>query len=131
MKQLKFLMMSLAVIVMGLCVAACSNDDDPSNLSGVYGYCDSDGYGACYYFMNKNTLKFYPSAHKGETYGSSGMLGAHERIGKSDWYCCDGESGQTYTYIVEDNKVIIPMKGTILTVSGNTVTSDGGLTFTK
>lgn len=59
------------------------------------------------------------------------MLAAYEQIGGSKWYCCEGQRGFTYTYVAEGNKVIIPMKGTILTVSGKTITEDGGDTYKK
>lgn len=128
---MKIWLMALVVALIGLGVSSCSKDDDANGLSGVYGCDYMDGYGACYYFTSSNTVIFYSSAHLGETSGGNGMLAAHERIGNSRWYCCEGERGLTYTYVAEGNKVIIPMKGTILTVSGKTITEDGGLTYKK
>lgn len=130
-KYLKILSLIVCAAIAGI-AAACSSDDPDGSLSGVYG-CEytSDGYGSCYYFQNSNTVIYYGSAHKGETNGSNGKLGAHQKIGSSNWYCCDGESGRSYTYTMADNKVYIPMKGTILTKSGNTLTEDGGSTYRK
>lgn len=129
-KLLKSLFLILGLVVSVTAMTACS-DDDEGGLSGVYGRESSYGYGDVYHFTNGNTVVYYGSAHYGQTNGNNGMLAARQQIGSSNWYACEGEPNHTYTYVEEDNKIIIPMKGVIMTKSGKNLIEDGGGTFTK
>lgn len=103
-------------------ITSCGSDKD--SLSGVYGCDDYQGYGMCYEFINSNSVVFYRSAHKGKYIGGQGMLSFTKQIGSSNWYYGD-DPGINYTYTYDDNKVIIPMQGKILTKSGNSLKEDG------
>ncbi len=124
-KLLKSLFLILGLVVSVTAMTACS-DDDEGGLSGVYGclinHFSKDDYGLVYHFINGNTVRYYPGAYYGWSNGA-------KQIGSSNWYA-DSEPN-TYTYEVEDNKVIIPMQGTIMTKSGNTLIVDGGGTYIK
>lgn len=128
MKRLAFIFAFIAIIATGL-FTSCSKDDDGGSLSGVYGcgmnYVDGDGYGRCYEFINHNTVVYHPFVHDGELRGGNGLLGTTSRVGKSKWYDVEGSIVKTYTYVYEDNKVIIPMQGVILTYSGGKLYEDG------
>ncbi len=121
-KLLKSLFLILGLVFSVTAMTACS-DDDEGGLSGVYGYKSSNDWGAVYHFINGNTVRYYAGASYGKAFG------ANKQIGSSNWYCNDEPS--TYTYEMEGNKVIIPMKGTIMTKSGNSLIVDGGPTFIK
>ncbi len=123
-KLLKSLFLILGLVFSVTAMTACS-DDDEGGLSGVYGHLSTNDWGSVYHFINGNTVHFYPGA----SYGKQGIY--YKQIGSSNWYVEYSEEPRTYTYEVEDNKVIIPMKGTIMTISGNKLTEDGGLTYTK
>ncbi len=91
----------------------------------MYGHKSSYDWGSVYHFINGNTVRYYAGA----SYGKHGIY--YKQIGSSNWYVEYSEEPSTYTYEVEGNKVIIPMKGTIMTKSGNTLIVDGGGTYIK
>lgn len=130
-KLLKSLFLILGLVVSLTAMTACSDDDNEGGLSGVYGKKSSYDYGAAYHFTNSNTVVYYGSAHYGRTNGNNGMLAAKQQIGSSNWYVCEGEPHSTYTYTEKGNKVIIPMKGVIMTKSGKNLIEDGGGIFVK
>lgn len=105
------------LMIFGCCITtSCNNDEDI--MSGVYGYVKDGNSGSCYYFINHNTLIYYPKSTL--SYTASGY------IGNSWWSLSD--NGETYTYTFEDNKIYIPqqgVKGTILTKSGQVLIEDG------
>lgn len=129
-RKLGFLF-GLIVMMSGFIFVSCKGDDKDS-LSGVYAHDSYQGYGSCYEFINHNTLVFYPSTHLGKLSASDGMLGFTEKIGNTEWYNCDDGRTSTYTYVYEDNKVVIPMAGRIFTKSGNTlILEDSGDRYVK
>lgn len=117
----------IGIIAVCCCCMFASCGDDKGSLSGVYVYDDGtysgETYGTCYHFINSNTVVFYPNVkvNKGTTEGG---VYFYLKVGSSKWYADD--EGRTYTYTFEDNKVIIPMKGTILTKSGKDLIEEGG-----
>ena len=81
-----------------------------------------DYFANVYNFINNNTVEFI-------IIHSVGGSGNSTVPGHSDWYYYNKS---TYTFYIEDNKIYIPLDGTILTIVDNrTLVKDGGPTFYK
>lgn len=136
MKQIKIWMMTLILSVIGIGFAACGDDDEPTDASSLQGkwYASqlpskgSDDWGGrAYYFESKNTVIYYPTIA-----GTPRWTGDSEQLtGPMKGYYIQSGNGKSYTYEVLEGKIYIPMKGTIMTISGNTLREDGGNTYTK
>ena len=132
-KTLLFLSM-IVIAVVGL--TACGDDDEPADGShGLSGWYASqlpskgsdDWGGRAYNFINGNTVEYYPTIS-----GSPRWTGNSEALpGPMSGYYIQQGIRESYTYEIRDNKVYIPLQGTILTINGNTLTRDGGGVFTK
>lgn len=129
--------MTLILAVIGIGFASCG-DDEPSDASGLKGkwYASqlpskgSDDYGGrAYYFESKNTVVYYPTIAGAPRW--TGYFSSEQLPGPMKGYYIQEGNGQTYTYEVHEGKIYIPMKGTIMTISGNTLREDGGGTYTK
>lgn len=138
-KMKKFFVYLMGVFMMlgSVMMTSCGGDDKDS-ISGVYAceinYGMQKGtFAACYSFTSGNTVIYYSIAHKGNYIANNkGEMSFTHKIGSSDWYHSDEGPGVSYTYVFEDNKIIIPMQGVILTKSGNSLHQDGSLkVFTK
>ncbi len=122
--------MSLALI-MATGLLSCSKDDPKDSLSGWYAFLPSDDYmGQAYHFINSNTVEYYPTISESPRW--TGYFRSEELTGPMRGYYIQEGCYHNYTYEVIDNKVYIPMKGTILTINGKTLISEGSaLRFTK
>lgn len=125
----------LAILIpMVLELSSCSKDEPDGKLIGNWYAAqlpskgDSDWGGRAYYFNNSNTVTYYPMI-SGTTYW--GAQWSEELTGPMKGYYIQGGVKETYTYTLQDNKIIIPMQGVILTIDGNTLLKDGGGQFTK
>lgn len=123
MKKKFLLFMGVIALICGCFVSSCGDDKD--SLSGVYGCDMQEGYGECYDFINDNTVIFYPDTHKGKYIGNHGELSFTDRIGKSDWYNCEEGRSASYTYVFENNTLVIPMQGRVFSYSGGELRRDG------
>jgi len=127
-------LMSLALI-MATGLISCSDDDPKNSLSGWYAAYlpdkGSDDYtGQAYHFINSNTVEYYPTISGSPRW--TGYFRSEELSGPMRGYYFQEGCSQTYTYELIDNKVYIPMQGTILTISGkDLVREGGGSRFTK
>lgn len=137
MTHLKNWIIALFVTVIGIGFNACS-DDEPSGGSSLKGnwYAaqlpskgSSDYSGRAYYFESKNTVIYYSTISGSPRW--DGYANSEALPGPMSGYYVQLGNGKTYTYEVIDGKIYIPMKGTIMTISGNTLREDGGGTYTK
>lgn len=138
-KLLKKITLSVLTLLSVAVISSCSkSDNDGSDLKGFWVsprstlntvinhrdvYVD---YIRIYEFVNGNTVKtgllFDTPDGNSSTSPLYVTLNGHE-----SWYNWKNVSElKTYTYTYHDGKVIIPMRGEILTVSGKTMVSDGG-----
>lgn len=137
MKKLYVFLMGV-FMMLGCAIMTSCGGDDKDSISGVYAceinYGMQKGtFAACYNFTNSNTVMYYSIARNGEyTAKNKGEMSFTHQIGSSKWYYSDEGPGVSYTYVFEDNKILIPMQGVILTKSGNSLHQDGSSkVFTK
>lgn len=122
-------------LIMATGLISCSKDDPKDSLSGWYAAYlpakgSSDYNGQAYKFVNSNTVEYYPTISGSPRW--TGYFSSEELTGPMRGYYIQTGCYNTYTYEVIDNKVYIPMKGTILTINGNTLVSEGSsVRFTK
>lgn len=143
-KLFKKITLSVLTLLSAVAVTSCSKSDgDGNDLKGfwispeesytIYGTNMYVTQIDVYEFVNGNTVKygelFNKSSSEGHNYSSSPYVKLN---GYKNWYVWEGRELRTFTYTYKDGKVIIPMIGKILTVSGKTMIPDGGSTvFTK
>lgn len=138
-KLLKKITAYSLVLLSLIAISACSKDDD-NNLKGFWATDEvfisyKENYHTVSYnhilyvieFVNHNTLNYYDDLidKNLEGFGYKTSININGKI----WYC---NNPSTYTYTFEDNKVYIPMRGEILTLSGKKLFKDGSSeVFTK
>lgn len=131
-KTFKWVAFLIMAILCFLPLQSCG-DDEPGSLSGYY-TTPKEYYSFSYsgytmeviHFVNGNTLEWYGSVWS----SSNSDYKIPVKVGKETWYAV--RSPQTYTYVYEDNKIIVPMWGKIFTVSGKTIVQEGNSTvYTK
>lgn len=114
-------------------ISGCNSDNDDDNLKGYWAtapestvWNNSRIY--VYHFINGNTVKYYGDCQSDDSFHNEGKT---LKINGKTWYI--PHDATTYTYTHKDNKVIIPMQGVILTLSGKTLIEDGSSSrvFTK
>lgn len=130
MKKILRGMLLAAVAVMAVTsLQSCKDDEDnPKNgLSGWYTTDEADFEGwfgehiiYAYNFTNSNTVLYYGALTDKETVNSTSSVTVS---GKRWWV--DVGYPKSYTYTREDNKIIIPMQGVILTINGKDLSKDG------
>ncbi len=135
MKKTLRLMPLAMIMVMAAGLISCSDDDSGNDsLNGWYAAYlpakgSSDYTGQAYHFINSNTVEYYPTISGSPRW--TGYFSSEELPAPMDGYYIQAGNVQNYTYELIDNKIIIPMRGTILTISGNDLLPDGGGRFTK
>ena len=131
----KVLMLLSIVLVAMAAFTSCSDDDDKGGLSGWYAAQlpskgSSDYSGQAYNFISGNTVEYYPTIAGAPRW--TDFFRSEALTGPMSGYYIQEGNRQTYTYNVIDNKVYIPMQGTILTIDGKSLRKDGSiLVFTK
>lgn len=122
----KYLLFIVATLTL-LSICSCNKQETKgSKISGMYKTegvsISSMNFANVYNFINYNTVEFF-------VIYSVGGSGYSTVPGHSDWYY---NHKSTYTYYIEDNKIYIPLDGTILTIVDNRkLVKDGGPTFYK
>lgn len=124
----------MVVLLVAMTLGFSSCKDEPSGGSlkdkwyvtetGRYNYVT---YYEGYHFINNNTVEYT------QLYSDQYVFGYDkpplEKVNYNHYY--DPSDVKTYTYQRSDNKIIIPMKGVILTLDGDRLIEDGGKTYTK
>lgn len=131
-KLISSLFCVVAITVMAVSFTSCK--DEPSNgLKGNWYLSakqSSDGgatFYYAYYFVNDNTVEYYPYVCDRAYWDSN----SEPLTGKMKGYYTFRGEIRTYTYQASENKVIIMMQGVILTIDGDRLIQDGGITYTK
>ena len=84
-----------------------------------------------YYFENCNTVRYYDNIAGYPHWGAVPTYSTALPSPMNGYYAQALFEYTTYTYKIIDNKLYIPLQGVIITISGNNLVQDGGLTFTK
>ena len=126
-------LMSIGMI-MAMCLISCDKDDSKDSLIGWYvanlpAKGSSDYGGSAYHFINSNTVEYYDMIAGSPIWEWKGDNYSEKLPSPLKGYYIQEDIVATYTYEVIDNKVYIPMKGTILTISGNDLIPDTAVRF--
>lgn len=124
-----------------IATSGCRKDDD-NKLRGFWAtnieYTQFYDHSWCHFidqvyeFVNDNTVRCYGDLY--DTWGDVDVdvdvkYDTTIKLNGKTWYVCNNRG--TYSYTLKDNKVYIPMKGEILTLSGNTLIQDGSSEYFK
>lgn len=135
-RVLNYLIITLAIAVMGISFTGCSKENGGKGLKGLYLTPAWDWDGTHKWrkgidFINGNTVKMYDYIMNYKHWYNDIIGDFSEPLGYENWYFQEG-CDRRATYYLEGNKVYIPMEGMILTIEGNTLYPDGsGTSYTK